>query len=267
MKRYCTYFDANYLDRGLALHESMEVHCQPYHLHVLALCDRTMETLARLHLPNVEVTHWTDIMTVKLQEARESRSRHEWIWTLTPWWMLWLFKHEAMPHLSYIDADCCFFSNPFALFGELFDADIAITPHRYSPDRRWMERNNGKYNVGLVFIRRNWAGLTCLQDWGRLCLEKCIQSEGADQRYWDDLLPAHHGHAIQHKGVDLAPWNQRGQYSYSLHDGRIYVDDDPLVMYHFHKRLEPGFELDPFVAQYIYPPYREALRRAQERMG
>jgi hypothetical protein len=262
MKHFCTYLDWNYLDRGLALHESMEAHCQPYHLHVLTLCDRAADFLSRAALLNVTVTPLSDFVTGDLERAQSNRSRHEWIWTLTPHWMLWLFEHKSMPHLSYIDADCFFFGNHSTLFGELFDVDIAITPHRYSPDRRWMATNNGLYNVGLVFIRRNWAGLTCLQEWARLCLERCTQSEGADQRYWDNLLPAYKGHAIQHKGVDLAPWNQL-QYTYSLRKEKAYVDEDPLVFYHFHKRLEPGFELDPFVREHIYPPYAMALQRAR----
>jgi len=29
---FCTYFDRNYIPQGLALHEPMEAHCQPYHL-------------------------------------------------------------------------------------------------------------------------------------------------------------------------------------------------------------------------------------------
>jgi hypothetical protein len=181
--------------------------------------------------------------------------------------MLWLFEHKNPPHLNYLDADCYFFGSPGALFGEVSGETVAITPHRFSPDRLWMESVNGKYNVGLVFVRRNWAGLACLREWARLCLARCAQDEGADQKYWDDLLPEHQGHAIRHKGVDLAPWNQADQYRYSLRGGRVYVDDDELIFYHFHKRLEPGFDLDPFVEERVYGPYREALARAERRLA
>jgi hypothetical protein len=266
MKHYATYFDANYLDRGLALHESMQAHCQPYRLWILALCGKTAETLARLQLPNVETVTLDEFLTDELRSAEGNRARHEWIWTLTPFWMLWLFERKDLPHLNYVDADCYFFGSPDTLFSEILNADIAITPHRFSPDRKWMEPINGKYNVGLVFIRRNLTGLSCLRDWARLCLARCVQDDGADQKYWDDLLPEYRGHASRHKGVDLAPWNQAGQYRYSLRGGRVHVDDDPLVFYHFHKKLEPGFDLDPFVAEHVYGPYRQALGRARQRL-
>jgi hypothetical protein len=42
---------------------------------------------------------------------------------------------------------------------------------------------------------------------------------------------------LEHKGVNLAPWNVSG-YSLAERDGRVLVDGDPLVCYHFH-----GFKL------------------------
>jgi hypothetical protein len=267
MKNFCTYFDYNYLDRGLALHESMGQHCQPFNLWVLALDDRCEDALRRLSLDNVTIVSPHDFITDDLRAAQGNRSRHEWIWTLTPWWMLHVLNQADVPYLSYVDADCYFFGDARVLRDELFDAEIAITPHRFSPSRRWMAKTAGLYNVGLVFARRTWTGQTCLQDWGARCLECCEQATGADQGYWDELLSEYGGHAIQHRGVDLAPWNQAEQYTYSLRGGRLHVDGDPLVMYHFHKRLEPGFELDPFVKKYVYPPYAEALGRAQEKIG
>jgi hypothetical protein len=262
VNHYCTYFDRNYLDRGLALHESMARYCRPFHLWVLALCGRTETALAKLALEDVTVVSLGEFATDELRAAQPNRERHEWIWTLTPFWMQWVL--ERVEAVSYIDADCYFFNAPGDAYREFQDADVAITPHRYSPDRIWMARSSGLYNVGLVHARR--AGLACLQEWGRLCLARCVQDEGADQKYWDELLPRYGGHAIAHKGVGLAPWNQAGQYRYSSCGGQAHVDGEPLVMYHFHKRLEPGFTLDPFVKEHVYPPYAGALARAEEKI-
>ena len=267
MRHYCTYFDANYLDRGLALHESMQAHCTPFHLWVLALCERAEARLKELALPDVTVVGLGEFETDELRAARGDRARHEWIWTCTPFWMLWVFEEAEVKHLSYLDADMYWFASPDPLAWELFDVEVAITPHRFSPSRRWMAKTAGLYNVGLVFVRRTWAGLTCLQDWGKLVLARCVQHEGADQWYWDELLPQYEGHAIQHKGADLAPWNNAGQYQYSLRNEKVYVDEDELLFYHFHKGLQPGFDIDPFVQRHVYHPYRKALKRARERAG
>jgi len=266
MRHYCTYFDWNYFDRGLALIESMQAHCQPYHLWALALCDRAERGLRELALPDVTPVSLGAFLTDELRAVQRVRPRHEWIWTLTPFWMRWVLDNTEVPYLSYVDADCYFYADGRALCRELFDAEVAITPHRFSPDRAWMAASSGLYNVGLVFVRRGQRGLTCLDEWGALCLASCRQSQGADQGYWDELIVKYQGHAIEHKGVDLAPWNQAGQYAYSLRDGHPYVVDEPLVMYHFHKRLEPGFDLDPFMKVYVYPLYAEALARAGERI-
>jgi len=45
------------------------------------------------------------------------------------------------------------------------------------------------------------------------------------------------------------------------------VDGDELIFYHFHKRLKPGFALDPFVQRHVYGPYRRALARAERRIS
>ena len=74
----------------------------------------------------------------------------------------------------------------------------------------------------------------------------------------DDAPERWNAHALQHTGAHLAPWNQ-DQYGYARRDGQIYVDGQPLLWYHFHKGLRPGYVLHPFVKWFVYETYREAL--------
>lgn len=278
MRNYCTLFDENYLDRGLALYESMRAHCQPFHLWVLALTPGTQETLERLALPDVTVVPLADIETPGLLAVKDGRTWQEYIWTLTAPWMLEVFRRGEMDALAYMDADTFFFSSPEPIYNELANSVLGITPHRSSPRFRRYAPTNGLYNVGLVYARRDATALACLHEWGRLCQDWCYlrvePGRFCDQKYLDDW-PAHWGAwPIQHKGANLAPWNQgEGQYAYRQAYRRIFVDSDPLLWYHFHQRLVPwqpvkgapcGYTVDPFIGQHVYAPYAAALARAQE---
>ena len=269
MRHYATYFDTNYMAQGVALHDSMQRHCQPYHLHILAL-DEGVEQVGRT-LDNVTVVPLQDFLTDELRAATAERTHRETIWTYTPGWMLYVLGVEpAAPSVNYIDADCFFFDNPQPVFNEIGESPIAITPHRF-PLRAKHFEVNGLYNVGLVHIKR--AGLACLREWERLCLEWCCeQSDGkrfADQKYWDDLVPKYGVHVIEHLGANLAPWNQE-QYSYHTRDGKLLVTSEYLLWYHFHQGLDPKWPINEYVKDYCYCRYETALHdaylRAKETM-
>src|SRR6202043_3992881 len=52
-RAYCTYFDHNYLPRGLALYHSLQRHSQGSRLWVLCLSEACYRTLVALELPNL----------------------------------------------------------------------------------------------------------------------------------------------------------------------------------------------------------------------
>lgn len=259
MRHYCTYFDSNYLSQGLALHDSMQTHCQPYLLHILAL-DEAVDLA--LDLPNVVVTSLDDFLTGELRAAIIGRTHRETIWTYTGRWMEYVFDIEPSAHaLNYIDADCYFFADPTPVFDEIGEVDIAITPHRF-PDRAKHFESNGLFNVGLVHIKRTDTGLACLREWAELCIEWCYEiGDGkrfADQGYWDDLVPKYGAHSIQHLGANLAPWNQE-QYDYYMDAGKLLVNGQPLVWYHFHQGLDPKWPMNEWVMDWAYWRYEKAL--------
>lgn len=271
---YCTYFDRKYLDRGLALYESMDRHCLPFHLWILAMCDETLRRLRRLALPNVTVVSMSEFETPELLAVKLGRTWQEYIWTCTGSWMLYILTtHPDIDHLCYLDSDCFFFGDPGPMFEEIGEAPVGITPHHSSPSWQHLAPQNGIYNVGAVYVCRSRRGIGCLREWAEQCIDWCYyrRKDGkmADQKYLDPWPERWGAHPIRHKGVNLAPWNQdEGQYTYSLRDGRIYVDEDALIYYHFHGRLihlkqDSFYPIDPFVADHVYGPYKAALERAQ----
>jgi hypothetical protein len=277
MRYFCTYFDQRYLPRGLAMYESLRQHCPQFRLWVLCLDAETHNYLKEIKrsdleaIPMEEFEHSDEL----LKASRKNRSLLEYYFTCTPSLPLFIFeKNPAVDLLTYLDADLYFFAPPDSLFDEIADHSIAIIPHRFPPLFRKAERN-GIYNVGWVSFRRDRNGLACLQRWRRQCIERCVDSNDethfADQRYLDDWPSTYRNLiVIQHKGANLAAWNI-ANYEIAVRDEKIYVDNEPLLFFHFHG-LRPlnrrvydtcfqhyGAKLSPLVLQKIYRPYLKQI--------
>jgi hypothetical protein len=242
---FCTYFDQCYFSQGLAMYASLRRHCHNFTLWILCLDPEVYRRLRELRIPKVELITLEEFERGDelLAEAKKNRSLLEYYFTCTPSFPLFLLQNNPdIDLITYLDSDLFFFSSPDVLFDEIADHSVAIIPHRFSGSDRRAERY-GTFNVGWVSFRRDNDGLACLQRWRAQCLAWCAdQSEGdrfADQKYLDDW-PSHFQNVVilQHKGANLAPWNL-SNYDVSACGKDIYVDNEPLVFYHFHglKRL------------------------------
>jgi hypothetical protein len=279
MKRYfCTYFDWNYRHKGWVMLESLQRCCPDYHLWVLALDDTIRDTLARLRPPNVSIISMSSFEDEELRATRTTRSLREFYWTCTPGWMEFVLTKGPVDSVAYIDADLRFFADPEPVFEEIGDNSLAITPHDFPSRLKHME-GNGKYNVGLVYARKDADGLACIQEWKRLCLNWCyLRHEPqhpewfCDQKYWHQLERQWHVHAIQHPGANRAPWNAENRH-WTIQGEQLYVDGQPLLWWHYH-----GFEgphifypstyiVSAMQRRYVYEPYLEEIRRANAIVG
>lgn len=242
MYNFCTYFDNNFLYRGLALYHSLSQHCEEeFCLWVLCLDDETFEFLNILNYKWLKTIHLNDIEKddKKLLVAKQNRNKLEYFWTLTPSLPLYLFrKNPKMEKIFYIDADMYFFSSPITLFEELGDRSILIVPHDHSVEYKSSECA-GKYNVGTLIFRADEKGLLCLNWWRKRCLEWCYDwcedGKFGDQGYLNNWPEHFEGVVVSEKiGARMAPWNL-SKYSVSIsQDHRLFVDEEPLICYHFH---------------------------------
>lgn len=259
MRHYCALIDRGYLKYFLALHELMERWCKPFTMHVLGLDEQVVQSL--MGLVDIEVSPDSIIQAKAIRLLKPQQPYKYYIWSLKPQWIRHVVREIGS--VTYLDTDSYFFASPDGLYEEIGDADMAITPHRFMPSRRHWVKKVGTFNAGFVYFRGEHP---CLDQWCRQTLEFCGRKAGhfVDQYYLDGWHDEWGAHIVQHKGVNLAPWNQgEGQYTYSHRDGAIYVDEDPLVWYHFHYHLEPHYKLDPFVREFLYEPYKEALERVE----
>lgn len=279
VRHFCTYFDSHYLTRGLALYRSLSRHAGEFVLHALALDETTRRILTAMKLPHVRVVPLPELEEYDpdLASVKKNRSRVEYYFTCTPSLTRYVIEHVADSEIvTYLDADLFLFADPEPIFRELGDGAVLIVAHRFPPDLRHFE-SAGVYNVGWLSFRKTPEGQTCLNWWRERCLEWCFDrvepDRFADQKYLDDWPARFPGVVVlQHKGGGLAPWNVRN-YALTESAGGIWVDDQPLILYHFHglrwvkpwlvqSRLsEYGVSPGQTLKGRLYAPYlRELLR-------
>lgn len=281
MAQFCTYFDSNYLFRGLALYRSLARHAPGCVLWALCLDDVSRRAIERLALPGL---HALPLATLeasepRLLEAKRGRSIVEYYFTCTPALIWHLLTREAGGEpVAYLDADLYFFARPDPLFAESQGSSVTIIGHRFPPALRHLEEY-GIYNVGWLTFADDPAARECLGWWRDRCLEWCYDrledGKFADQKYLDDW-PARFQrvHVLEHPGAGIAPWNVAA-HPLGMRDGLRLDGEAPLIFYHFasFKRLaswlyEPGLarygaRLTPALRNQVYLPYVEELREIE----
>ncbi len=117
---YCTYFDHNYLPRGLALHHSLQQHAPGARLWVLCLSEACYRTLTALDLPNLVPRRLADFEAADPRSCRDAAdAQHDRI----------LFHLLARPGcctcwktsrdaewVTYLDSDLFFFASPDPIY-------------------------------------------------------------------------------------------------------------------------------------------------------
>lgn len=283
MRIYCTYFDHNYLARGIALYRSLQEHAPGARLWVLCLSERCYEALTALALPNLEPCRLADFEAANPDVAatQPTRSTIEYYFTCSPAWKLYVLKNQPEAEwITYLDSDLFFFGSPEPVYREMDGASFGIIPHRYT-SRNQKRLRFGVYNVGWVSVRNSEDGIAALRWWRERCIEWChdfVDAEGdrfADQRYLDRLPGLFSGvHVIRHLGANLAPWNF-SESRVEWREGKVMIEREfPLLFFHFHgvKRIGSYYFNShrvfhaPFpdvMRRYIYRPYVAALAAAE----
>ncbi len=119
---YCTYFDHNYLSRGLALYRSLRRHAPNSRLWVLCLSAECHRILVALDLPGIVPVRLADFEAAdsELAATRADRTIVEYYFTCSPAWMLYVLAREADAEwVTYLDGDLYFFASPEAVYEEL----------------------------------------------------------------------------------------------------------------------------------------------------
>lgn len=279
--QYCTYFDHRYAHLGLTMIQSLRRHGGDGTVWVFCLTEEAERIVAQFGLPGVETVPLAALEAhfPGLAGAREDRSTIEYYFTLSPHVVRYVFdKAPDAQRVAYLDSDLYFFGPVVEIWACMGDAPVAIIPHN------WHRRGDhfskfGLYNVSWNSFSRSAQGLRCLDFWQSSCLEWCRDVPDGERFADQGYLSRFHEFApdlaiVTHKGCDLAPWNIGG-FDIRLRDGRVWVDEQPLLFFHFH-----AFKKDiggrwynghwhyragtsRTVRDHIYRPYLQALVRVR----
>ncbi|BAK78308.1 hypothetical protein NH8B_3557 [Pseudogulbenkiania sp. NH8B] len=264
MEHYVTLFDSLFLPQGLALHASMERHAGNYKLWILCVDDTVFDQLSQLNLENVALLKLSSLEDEKLLQAKKTRAKGEYCWTLTPFAPKFVFDcDKSIEQVTYIDADMWFFASPTPIFREFSEAGkgVLITEHAYAPEHDQSE-NSGRFCVQFMTFHRH-KGEEVRQWWQNKCLEWCFarfeDGKFGDQKYldlWPHLFDQH-VHILKSKEFMLAPWNAT-RYPYSegllwhFHELRIFRDWCGVLKVNFGPYRIPQPTLDAIYTKYLF---------------
>lgn len=243
---FCTLFDSNYIDKGLALYDSMKRNIIDFKLYIFAFDEKCLEILSDMHLKNTILISINDIMTPALQKLKKERTRAEFCWTCTPVVIECVLQKYKEKICTYIDADIYFFSSPQNVIQEFVDSGnaVGLSAHRFERNYEYGHHifDVGKYCIQFNIFLNSREGRSVLEKWKENCADWCYSryedGKFGDQKYpdkWSQMYPFIY--EIPEYGAGIAPWNLH-LYNYVKKEGRIILMEwkgkkFPLIFYHF----------------------------------
>lgn len=214
-EHFVTLFDSKFLPLGMALHNSLMTHAQPFHLWILCMDELIENQLKLISLSNVTLIPLQAIETKELLSVKPGRAPGEYCWTLTPFTPQAVFdRDQSVVRVTYLDADVFFFDDPRILLNELSKSEkhVLITEHAYAPEYD-QSHASGRFCVQFMTFRKTQQAAKVMKWWQDRCLEWCFDrledGKFGDQKYLD-CWPELFGdivHIVRQVEKTLAPWN------------------------------------------------------------
>lgn len=281
---FCTYFDSGYLNRGLALIDSIRSHGDFSPVVVLALDERVSRYFEVFPQKNVQVISLNELEAYepRLLGVKNERTKMEYFFTITPIFTKYVLEKYCKNNgiTAYVDADLFFFERPSSVADAMANDSVGIIPHRYPKRLASKLSKYGTYNVGWVGFRNDHKGLEVLNwycsqtiEW---CFDKPENGKYADQGYLDSFNRFNGVTALNSAGFNLAPWNT-SSHKLKIEKGKVASDGEPLVFFHFHgiksnnnrfitSQLVYRSPMTTILRNMVYIPYLKVLDKLDEEL-
>ncbi len=214
-EHFVTLFDSYFLPQGLCLYKSLERHCSPFHLWIVAVDEACDAALRSLGLEHVTVVRMSEVENAHLLSVKSGRSIGEYCWTLTPFLPSHVFSRKPdLIRVTYVDADLFFFESAKPLIDEFVRSGkhVLLTEHAFGPE--YMSAiKYGRFCVQFITFRNTEFARKVLTWWQDRCIEWCFgrleDGKFGDQKYldkWPDLFKSE-VHVLMQADRTVAPWN------------------------------------------------------------
>ena len=255
-----THCDSNYLSRAYVLRESIMIKSSDCQLYIVCYDKETFENALKLDIPKNSLIllenfyrHFPELMQIK-----NARSHSEFMFCLTPYILIYMTEILALSKVLYIDADQYITGNPKSLFELDLDPIVAISSHNFLPELTHLNKY-GKYNVGVLLIKRTPESLALMKWWARKCRESTSVDEKnpevfGDQKYLDSFsLIFPDTYVYKNLGINCAPWNCE---KIEINAEGAFTMNDTLQMETFHFS---GLKYNKFFFMAGFSRYRKKL--------
>jgi hypothetical protein len=284
---FTTFFDSNYLPKGIILYNSLlTVTKQPFKLYLLCLDEITFDFFIhnKVDFEYVELIKISDFEknNHELESVKQNRSLVEYYFTLSPVLPLYIIQKYNLDHICSMDADLFFYSSPENIFDSLSKYSLIITPHKFSKELKDREKY-GLYNVSFQIFKNDEIGVKCLTKWKKECINWCfdeydeVNKRFADQKYLDNWQDVYSSKLLVLDGPDtgLAIWNINN-YNLNISNSCFSSNEKKVIFYHFHnfKSVKKNIALNGFfnykvnrnkITDIIYNNYWEELNTTLEK--
>ena len=190
MKYLCTLSDYGYIHHGLALYDSLvSTTSDDFILYYLTLDDKIYNKLKELNLPNLELITLSQLLHDNEELSKYNQAEYrEFVWMLASYFSDYLLKTKGVEHITYIDSDIYFYEDIQLFYNEVGEKSVGIIRHRHLP----LDINSpdGKFNVGVVYFKKDQIGSYCLDWWKDAVFYKKYPplSTCYDQKYLEGFL-------------------------------------------------------------------------------
>lgn len=240
-KKYiCTYFDVNFLPRGLALYYSIKKSQADFVFYILAFDNETYKYLNELNEDKIILISIEEYNSYFNTSIERFKDKKQYYFTATPNLCLYLIeRYPVIDILLYLDADVYVYNSLDPIYREFSDFSIGFTPHRLHPMIKLYARSYGKYNVGVNLFRNSDTGLKCLRAWKSDCDSWYPDMPGyplnffSDQIFLDSWPGRYEGvKIIENIGVNVCHWNAVN-YRFTKQNEKYFVNGVPIIIFHF----------------------------------
>ena len=269
------------MSRGIAMYQSLKLHCEDFHLYIVAFDKQSDQALRKMNLEKVTVISLSEFEDAALLSVKPTRTRAEYCWTCTSSTILYCINRFHLQNCIYVDADLYFYQSPQILINEKPANDhVIITSHRYTSYYD-QSKSSGKYCVQFMYFDNSEKAMTVLRWWRDRCIEWCYNriedGKFGDQKYLDDWIVRFDGvWELKNLGGGLAPWNIQQYHFENNRTGKEIATGEIFspVFYHFHgiKFYDHGkiilapntYHISNSVKSIFYQPYLGELEQAKK---